>query len=132
MLPSTTISLMDSNDAMNIIKLLRSRTERERDRQIHNRAVIRKIIETSATMLDQWREEFSNDDDDDDDDDLAKVANRNSILIPIRAKRIRPIETICKHGRRIKSDMAENQDGKPLKTFNPRNHISLFRLDPVR
>lgn len=53
MLPSTTISLMDSNDAMNI-KLLRSRTEteRERDREIHNRAAIRKIIETSTTMLD--------------------------------------------------------------------------------
>lgn len=53
MLPSTTISLMDSNDAMNI-KLLRSgtETERERDREIHNRAAIRKIIETLTTMLD--------------------------------------------------------------------------------
>lgn len=49
MLPSTTISLMDSNDAMNI-KLLRSETERERERD--NRAAIRKIIETSTTMLD--------------------------------------------------------------------------------
>lgn len=32
MLPSTTISLMDSNDAMNI-KLLRSGTETERERE---------------------------------------------------------------------------------------------------
>lgn len=52
MLPSTTISLMDSNDAMNIKLLRQEQKQRERDREIHNRAAIRKIIETSTTMLD--------------------------------------------------------------------------------
>lgn len=68
------------------------------------------------------------------DDDLTKVANRNSILIPVvdSCETYRPIETICKHGRRISPTWTENQDGKPLNalTLNPHNPSVSVAVSP--